>query len=98
MPWIGAWLFIVYEQDPIGIVDAITNAPTGETTAQKILIWICVIQFLLLIASNFAQWRRTEKIHQSHKEAIRAQEAATSRPSRTITVRTWKPGRKSWPG
>lgn len=35
-----------------------------------------MIQFLLLVASNFAQWRRTEKIHQSHKEAIRTQEAA----------------------
>lgn len=59
-----------------GVLDAITNAPTGDTTAEKILIWICVIQFLLLIASNFAQWRRTEKIHQSHKDAIREQEAA----------------------
>lgn len=33
-----------------------------------------MIQFLLLIASNAVQWRRTEKIHQSHKEAIREQE------------------------
>lgn len=83
MTWIGTWL-VLLGQDPSGIADAITNAPEGQTQAERILIWIAVIQFLLLIGSNFAQWFRTEKIHKAHKAEIREQDKAFAEACREL--------------
>lgn len=84
MTWIGTWLVLLVGQDPSGIADAITNAPEGQTQAEKILIWIAVIQFLLLVGSNIAQWIMNQRIHRGHKEQIREQERAFTEACREI--------------